>query len=141
MNFLAILDSAHPYLDCFDYDHYPRCFAEFEKNADGFFRSLDANAFDETAEGLLDQVTQRWGSLPFRLRRSVPKKDKTVLALFFTPAAMRHSEAAGAFAAVFRESWNRRFPKYRYLLGDYDAIMKGFDTEFLGIKLRKSEQR
>ncbi len=141
MDLLQLLDSAHPYLSCFDYDHYPDCFREFETDADAFFRSLDAAAFAETADGILDRIEARWKSVPRLKRSAAAGKDRSVMALFFTPAAARHSETARAFADVLRERWNSRFPRFRYLAGDYDAIMKGFDTDFLGITLRKSKKR
>ena len=31
MDFVEMIASAHPYLDQFDYDHYPDCFAAFEE--------------------------------------------------------------------------------------------------------------
>ena len=141
MDFFQLLDSAHPYLSCFDYDHYPQCFAEFEKHAEGFFGMLDESVFPETAEELLNGAAARWDALPRRDRAETARKDKTVLALFFTPAAERHSERAKAFAALLQERWNRRFPRNRYLAGNYEAIIKGFDTDFLGITLRKTKQR
>lgn len=141
MDFFELLDLAQPYLDCFDYDHYPQCFAEFEANAAEFFHALDGCDPGKTADELLDSVAERWNSLPRLKRRAAAKRDKTVLALFFTPAAARHSEAAGAFAAVLQERWNRRFPRNRYLAGDYEKLIKGFDTDFFGITLRKTEHR
>ena len=141
MDFFELLDSAQPYLGCFDYDHYPQCFAEFEANAAEFFRGLEGRDPEAAAESLLNNVAERWNSLPRLKRRAAAKRDKTVLALFFTPAAARHSEAAMAFAAVLRERWNSRFPRNRYLAGDYEKLIKGFDTDFFGITLRKTEHR
>ena len=141
MDFFALLDSAQSYLSCFDYDHYPQCFQEFESNAADFFNSLADGSSAETAETLLDGVANRWKTLPLLKRSAAAKRDKTVLALFFTPAAARHSETAKSFAAVLQERWNTRFPRNRYLSGDYEAIIKGFDTDFFGITLRKTEHR
>ena len=141
MDFIALLDSARPYLDCFDYDHYPQCFREFEENASDFFRSLEGASPDETAQRLVELTAARWKARPFWERADLARKDRTVLALFFAPAAVRHSERAGAFAAALQERWNARFPRNRFLAGDYDKIMQGFDKDFLGIKLRKSERR
>ena len=42
MDFVAMIASAHPYLDRFDYDHYPDCFAEFEENLDQWFAEHEA---------------------------------------------------------------------------------------------------
>ena len=42
MDFVTMIASAHPYLDRFDYDHYPDCFAEFEENLDQWFAEHEA---------------------------------------------------------------------------------------------------
>lgn len=141
MDFFTLLDSARPYLGCFDYDHYPQNFAAFERRAAPFFDALEDASLAADAEALLDRAAERWAGLPRLRRAAAAKQDKTVLALFFTPAAARHSERARAFAALLQDGWNRRFPRNRYLAGDYDAIVKGFDTDFFGITLRKTEHR
>ena len=141
MDFIKLLDLAQPWLGCFDYDHYPANFASFEEQAAPFFRTLETASHEETAERLLDQVEARWAQLPRLRRGALAKKDKMVLALFFTPAARRHSGASAAFAETLRERWNGRFPRFRYLSGEYETIVKGFDTDFFGITLRKTEKR
>lgn len=141
MDFFELLTGAHPYLACFDYDHYPACFQTFEDAARPWFDTLEPARFDETAEEILRGAEARWKARPFWERGDLMRKDKTALALFFAPAAARHSETARAFAALLQARWNGRFPKNRFLAGDYDKIMQGFDKDFLGIKLRKSENR
>ena len=42
MDFVTMIASAHPYLDRFDYDHYPDCFAEFEENCARWFTEHEA---------------------------------------------------------------------------------------------------
>ena len=42
MDFVAMIASAHPCLDRFDYDHYPDCFAAFEENLDQWFAEHEA---------------------------------------------------------------------------------------------------
>ena len=37
MDFVELISSAQAYLDRFDYDHYPDCFAAFEENLDQWF--------------------------------------------------------------------------------------------------------
>ena len=141
MDFFALLDAAHPGLDCFDYDHYPQCFADFEAKADAYFRALEPARFEDTAAELLDRTQARWRAAPFLERSKLARRDQAALALFFTPAAIRHSENARAFAELLRQRWNSRFPKNRFLSGDYEKIMLGFDKDFFGVKLRKSEKR
>jgi len=141
MDFFELLDSAQPYLLCFDYDHYPGCFAQFQAGADGFFASLDPGRLDAAAEEILRRAEERWRAAGFWHRSELMRKDRTVLALFLSPAAARHSDTARAFADVLEERWNARFPKNRFHAGDYDKIMLGFDKDFMGIKLRKSKDR
>lgn len=141
MEFIELLDAAQPFLGQFDYDHYPACFTAFEREAAPFFDTLAGVSAEEKAEELLSLVEARWASLPRLRRGAVAAKDKSVLALFFTPAAQRHSEAAAAFASLLCERWNNRFPKNRYLPGSYETLIKGFDTDFFGVTLRKSQKR
>ena len=42
MDFVTMIASAHPYLDRFDYDRYPDCFAEFEENCARWFTEHEA---------------------------------------------------------------------------------------------------
>ena len=42
MDFVELISSAQAYLDRFDYDHYPDCFAEFEENLDQWFAEHEA---------------------------------------------------------------------------------------------------
>lgn len=141
MRFFELLDSAHPYLRCFDYDHYPQCFAEFSANAAPFFDGLDPACLPQTAEEIVKLADARWKSRPFWQRAELARQDRSALAIFFAPAAARHSDTAQAFARLLQERWNERFPRNRFFAGDYEAIMKGFDKDFMGIKLRKSKER
>ena len=141
MDFLELLDIAQPYLKSFDYDHYPANFSAFEQAAAPFFASLADTDYAALIVELLAAIEARWAALPRFRRAALLKQDKTVLALFFTPAAARHSEAAAAFSEQLRLSWNARFPRNSYLAGDYEKIIKGFDTDFFGLTLRNSKQR
>ena len=42
MDFVTMIASAHPYLERFDNDHYPDCFAEFEENCGKWFTEHEA---------------------------------------------------------------------------------------------------
>ena len=139
MDFFELLDAAQPGLQCFDYDHYPRFFQEFETRADGFFSALDAAHFDTLIDELLYRTQERWKAAGFWKRADLMRRDQAALAIFFTPAAARHSDTARAFAALLTDCWNSRFPRNRFHAGDYEKIMQGFDKDFMGIKLRKSK--
>ena len=141
MDFFELLTGAHPYLACFDYDHYPACFQAFEEAAGPWFDALEPTRLDAVAEEILRGAEARWKSQPFWKRAELIRKDRSALALFFAPAAAKHSETAKAFAGLLQERWNERFPRARFLAGDYEKIMLGFDKDFLGIKLRKSKNR
>ena len=140
MDFVAMIASAQAYLDRFDYDHYPDCFAVFEENLDQWFAEHGALDAESETEQILKQFEERWAQLPRRERREAAYRDKQVLALFFSPAAVRTSEAAGAFAETLREKWNARFPRNTFLPGRFEEILKGFDANLLGLPLRKSKK-
>ena len=137
---VALISSSHRYLDLFDYDNYPSCFAEFERQCVDWFRQCDRLSLPGAEEELLDRFETAWAALPKRKRQAASFQDKQVLALFFSPAAERFSAPAAAFAEALRTGWNARYPKNRYLAGHYESILKGFDSNLLGLPLRKSKQ-
>ena len=140
MDFVELISSAQAYLDRFDYDHYPDCFAEFEENLDQWFAEHEALDAAKETERILERFEARWAELPRMARREAAYRDKQVLALFFSPAAARLSEEAGAFAETLREKWNARFPRNTFLPGRFEEILKGFDANLLGLPLRKSKK-
>ena len=140
MDFVELISSAHPYLERFDYDHYPDCFAEFEENCGKWFTEHEALDAENETERILEQFEARWAELPRRERREAAYRDKQVLALFFSPAAVRISEESDAFAEVLREKWNIRFPRNTFLPGRFEEILKGLDANLLGLPLRKSKK-
>ncbi len=132
------ITAAHAYLEQFDYDHYPSCFAAFEEQCAPFFASLEACDVPEAAAVLLARLEERNAALPKRERKEALYRDRQVLALFLSPAAARSSERARAFADALREQWNRKYPRTQYLGGSFEQILKGFDANLLGLPLRKS---
>lgn len=140
MDFVTMIASAQAYLDQFDYDHYPDCFAAFEEDCAKWFAEHGALAAESETERILEQFEARWAQLPRRERREAAYRDKQVLALFYSPAAARISEEAGAFSETLREKWNARFPRNTFLPGRFEEILKGFDANLLGLPLRKSKK-
>ena len=140
MDFVELISSAQAYLDRFDYDHYPDCFAAFEETCAKWFTEHETLDAENETERVLKQFEARWAELPRRERREAAYRDKQVLALFFSPAAARLSEETGAFAEVLREKWNIRFPRNTFLPGRFEEILKGFDANLLGLPLRKSKK-
>lgn len=126
-------------LSRFNYDDYPLCFAEFERK----LLLLPELIGDEAAaaDALMDELERRREGLSRQQRREAEQQDKQVLALFFTPAALRQDERIKSFALTLCDRWNRRYPRNKYLAGEYEAIMKGFDANLLGLPLRKSKKR
>ncbi|MCR5090379.1 MAG: hypothetical protein K6C08_12825 [Oscillospiraceae bacterium] len=141
MNFVELIRSSRPYLEVFDYDHYPRCFAAFEEKAVPLLKQLTDGRPEETACTLLDSLEKERGEDSKREQREALNQDRQVLALFFTPAAGKCGEKEAAFAEVLCSLWNRRYPRNPYYIGTYENIMKGFDANLLGLPLRKSGQR
>lgn len=144
MTFTDLILSAHPYLDEFDYDHYPEHFHAFEKQFSlifDLFSTENGAAIKEKANSLIEQLEARREELPRRERKDAVFRDKQVLALFLFPAAERLSPLAKEFADELREQWNRKYPRNTFLGGSFDQIMKGFDANLLGLPLRKSRKR
>ena len=97
MDFVAMIASAHPYLDRFDYDHYPDCFSAFEENCARWFTEHEALDAEGETERILEQFEARWEQLPRRERREAAYRDKQVLALFFSPAGASGFRGGGRF--------------------------------------------
>lgn len=138
MSFADLIVRTRDDLERFDYDHYPPSFSAFEQAAAPLFAALEAGGVEAAAAGLLEEMELRREGLSRRRRQKALDQDKQVLAIFLTPAARRAGETAERFAESLCAQWNLRYPRCRYLPGDYETIMKGFDVNFLGILLRKS---
>ena len=135
------ITAAHAYLEQFDYDHYPDCFAAFETQCAPFFALLEGREPHEAAAELIGKLEKKYEALPRRDRKEALYQDRQVLALFLSPAAARSTERAAAFADALREQWNRKYPRTQYLGGSFEQILKGFDANLLGLPLRKSAKR
>ena len=140
MSFIELISSAHPYLDVFDYNHYPSNFAEFEDRCAEWFEQYRTLNEKDTVECILEQFEQRWKQIPRRDRKETAFRDKQILALFFSPAAEHASGIEKEFAEALRSQWNARFPKNSFLPGHFEDILKGFDANLLGLPLRKSKK-
>ncbi len=141
MTLAELVAAARPYLDQFDYDHYPENFRRFEAAAGPLFDALGEEPDAALAAGLIGDLSAAWAALPRRDRKDAAFRDKQVLSLFLSPAARRHSEGAAAFCEILRNLWCAQFPQNAYLSGDYEQILKGFDANLLGLPLRKSKKR
>ena len=133
--------AARPYLDQFDYDHYPENFRRFEADAGPLFDALREETDAALATDLIGDLSAAWDALPRHARKDAAFRDKQVLSLFLSPAARRHSEEAAAFCETLRALWCAKYPRNAYLAGDYEQILKGFDANLLGLPLRKSKKR
>ena len=141
MELADLIISSRAYLTRFDYDDYPPCFAEFEASAAPLFDALEGADPKQRAGVLLDALERRRSELSRREQKAALEQDKQVLALFLTPAANRRGSAAADFAAALCDAWCVRYPRSRYYPGDFEAIMKGFDANLLGLPLRKSRKK
>lgn len=141
MDLAGIISGSREYLSVFDYDHYPENFEAFGKSCSAFFDGLEDKDLSSEADALADELEKGKADLSRREAKTAAEEEKRVLALFFTPAALKRGGRAEEFANVLCDTWNRRYPKNAYKVGDYDTILKGFDSDFLGIKMRKSSRR
>ena len=140
MDLSELIIASRAYLEQFDYDHYPACFAAFEAQCAPFFASLEERDVQAAAAELLTRLEERCAALPRRARSSALDRDRQVLALFLAPAAARSTARAAAFADTLREQWNTKYPRTQYLGGSFEQILKGFDANLLGLPLRKSKR-
>lgn len=142
--FAELLASSREYVGRFDYDSYPVCFEAFRQKAGPFFDRLaglqEAEA-SALADRLIAELAAEYGALPRREQKATLQQVRQVLALFFTPAAEKHSPEAQHFAAGFRERWSRQFPGYSYLPGNYEKLMEGFAFNRMGLPLLKARRR
>jgi hypothetical protein len=93
------------------------------------------------AEALLRELDGARAALPRRERRAALDADRQVLALFLSPAALRRGESAAAFAGELCRLWRQEQPRAPYYCGEYEAIMKGFEANLMGLPLRKTRRR
>lgn len=128
-----------PALPSFSYSGYPPAFAAFEQEAVPLFAALRAEEAKAQAAALIAALETARSPLGRREARERAKKEKQVLALFLAPAARRHGEAAQRFAEELSRQWNARYPRNHFYPGSFEAIMKGFDANLLGLPLRKSK--
>ena len=125
MNFAELISASRTYLSCFDYDHYPACFQAFENDAAPLFDALEGGRAE----------------LPRKVQKTAAEEEKQVFALFLAPAALRRGGAAQTFSEALCRQWNTRYPRNTFLAGNYETILKGFDSNLLGLPLRKSKFR
>ena len=140
MDLARLIIDSRRYLYEFDYDHYPVNFEAFGRCAGPFFDELEEGDLGSKAEALSDAVDNEVMALPKRERKAASEEAKRVLALFFSPSALKRGGRAAEFAGILCSTWNERHRRNAYSVGDYDTILKGFDSNILGITLRKSEK-
>ena len=141
MNFAELITAARSFLPNFDYDRYPACFRQFEADAAPLFDALRGAEPEQTAASLIETLEKNRAAMRPRERKNAAEEEKRVLALFLAPAALRRGGDAAAFAEALMHSWNARYPRNTFLISGYDAIMKGFDANLLGLPLRKSRAK
>ncbi len=139
INLSDLVIASREYLSSFDYDHYPENFRHFEAAAAPLYATLSGTDHDAEAARFMEELEQQRESLPRSVRKETADMDKRVIALFLAPAARRYGGAADAFVQVLQQKWNARYPRNTFLAGDYEVIMKGFDSNLLGLPLRKSK--
>ena len=141
MDLAELILSSREYLSCFDYDHYPSCFQRFEADCAPFFETLEAAGAEQAAAALIEELERRRSALPRRDQKRSAEEEKRVLALFLSPAASRRGGPAASFADALVRNWSARYPRNAFMRGDYETILKGFDSNLLGLPLRKSKAK
>lgn len=134
MELAQLIRSAHAYLEPFNYNNYIYHFDLFEKEVEPFFQ---AEAFPDPDAFFLELEKTR-NQYSSKKRKTIQYQDKLVLSLFFSPAASRYGKDAFEFAEQVRQLWNMRYPKESYNPGSFDKIVAGFESNLLGLPLRKT---
>ncbi len=137
MELAKLILTSRKYLYEFDYDHYPENFEVFEREVGPFFDEAESQSAKEVSDAIDSEVL----ALPKREQKKASEEAKRVLALFFTPAALKRGGSAEEFAKDLCSTWNESHRKNTYNVGNYDTILSGFDSNILGITLRKSDRR
>ena len=138
MDFAELISSSRGYLAQFDYDHYPANADAFAAKAEPYFLSLEGADLTAAAEEALNALERGREGLRRREQKLAAEEEKKVLALFFSPMAIRRGGAAAEFALLLCQRWKERYPRDAYLTGTYEELMRGFDANLLGLPLRKS---
>lgn len=141
MDLTKLIIDSRGFLSAFDYDHYPENFEAFFESCRPFFEGLTDKDLQAEANALADSLERAREDLPRRQRQDAADEDKRVIALFLTPAALRFEGDAKTFADILCGIWNDRYHGNTYKITDYETILKGFDKNFLGITLRKSDKK
>ena len=136
MSLAEFIRNAHTYLDRFEYDDYKELFPVFKA---GLEEILGAAGERNTGK-LMADLEQLSAGLARREQKDLLFKDKQVLALYFTPAALEIGGDAAVFAEELCAEWCERYPKEKYSPGTYDQLLKGFDSNLLGLPIRKSNK-
>ena len=137
MQLTDLIITSRVYLDRFDNRHYPSDFKDFEGQLLAFFDASEISDLTSAASILIDELEQRRASLPRRDQREALRRDRMVLALYLSPAAVQLGGSAAAFSTELNICWNARYPKSSYHLGTYESIMEGFELTVLGLPLRR----
>ncbi|MBR1585148.1 MAG: hypothetical protein IJ662_06385 [Clostridia bacterium] len=137
MDLAELIFTSREYLAHFTYAEYPDHFAAFSQNVQPYFDDLSGADLQEQTKRLIEVIDQRLAGMPRREKKESTIQIKQVMALFLGPSALRYGQNAVAFAQCLCQSWNEKYPRNAFYLGDFDTLMKGFDANFLGITLRK----
>ena len=136
MDFAELISASRSYLTRFDADNYPACFQAFEADAAPLFAALAEQDPESAAAALIDTLERQREALPRRARKLAAEEEKRVLALFFSPAAVRLGGRAADFAEVLCRQWNARYPRNLFFVGDYETLLSGFAPKIMGIPIQ-----
>lgn len=135
-----IILNSKPYLLYFNYDYYPEYFEKFGNEFIPLIKDINPDEYTEHIHRLIDEINNYLLSLSRREQKKEVDEIKQVLALFAVPALLKADDNFCKYANELNSTWNSKFPKNHFIVGTYDAIMKGFDANLLGLPLRKSNR-
>ena len=140
MNFAELISASRVFLERFDYDDYPDDLASFEEKAAPLFAELAFRDPEDAARELIRHLEKGREELSWKKASDARREEKTVMALYLGPAARRFGAEAVPFVEALQQQWNALYPRNTFIPGEYETIMKGFDSTLIGIKLRKSKK-
>lgn len=137
MDITELILASQRYLDEFDYDHYPGNFDSFLSQISGVISELNEDSYGSYITELIGNLERRILALPRLKQNKARNRIKKVLALFFVPSCIKIGVNGEKFADELIIQWNKKNPREQFIRGEYETILKGFDSNILGIHLRK----
>ena len=131
----AAIQNGRPWLDRFTRLEYRKAFQSYLAQHGEHCSQLIRNSADlrRLAEETLDELEDSRKKLWFWNRGEVVFDEKQTVIKYFAPMLLEMGFEE--FAEIFRDCWNRRWPKDPYEHATYEQLLKSFVHVILGIAM------